>query len=223
MVLLILGAAERAAADPYVLQPPSAIGLDFEGYGFRFVGEGFDIAHHPMSVGVFFPLVRNPSCDPCAVGQIYDPSFRTSGETFLGNGRGTVAGTSCTSYSDIAFFGTLNLDAVAVTFPSVPGDGFRLQTPFSFNAVIRGMVGGEQAFMLSLVGGGRALRFFDFDSESGLYWAGENQPQFFFDDTPGEAPVPEPGTLLLFATGTAIAGTIKRRRSQSATPESNPM
>ena len=68
------------AADPLVVRSAgpsiSSLTLDFEGDFFLFVGDGFMINQSAVeSVGLFFTRTTPPSCDPCTVGDVFDPSF----------------------------------------------------------------------------------------------------------------------------------------------------
>jgi PEP-CTERM motif len=209
-LMLVLGAS-GAAADPLVIRPDSGtvqITLDFEGDWFRFAGDDFVVNQSKVeNVLLFFDRTSAPSCDPCNPGDVFDPSFHTNGEILLGL---ADARFGSTSYSNVTLFGTLNVDATPVAFPN-PGQSFGLRTPFAFNGRLRGVDGGQQLFAADFVGGGTARRFFDPNENTRSYTAGENQQVFLFED-PAD-PVPEPATLLLFSTGAAIAGAIRRRRT----------
>ncbi len=208
MCLVLLAGAGKAAAEPYAIRPVSTLTLDFEGDVLRFEGSDFVVNQDAMaSVGIFFTRTSDPSCDPCRVGDTFDPGFRTSGEVLLGYGSATFGSTN---YSDLTLYGTLAVDATPVAFPGGPGDGFLLETPFTFNGALRGVRGGEQAFAGDFIGSGRAVRFFD-RFEDGSYGAGENHQVFLFE-TPDAAPVPEPGTIALVGGGALVAAVIRRRR-----------
>jgi hypothetical protein len=84
-----------------------------------------------------------------------------------------------------------------------------MRAPFTLTAQIRGMASAEQVFAADLVGAGNAFRVFD-RSVGGKWIGGENQFQYRFTD--GAQPVPEPATLLLFASGAAIMASRSRRR-----------
>lgn len=107
--------------------------------------------------------------------------------------------------------GTLDFSATPVSFPNVPGDGFRLSTPFSFQGFVRGTTDGHEVFAASLLGSGDALRFFD-RIDGHTFGAGENHQVFLFDSASDQAPVPEPGTMLLLGTGGAWLAARGRRR-----------
>ena len=81
MCLVLLAGAGGAAAEPYVIRPVSTLTLDFEGDIFRFEGSDFAIDQDAAaSVGIFFTRTPDPSCDPCRVGDTFDPGFRMSGD-----------------------------------------------------------------------------------------------------------------------------------------------
>lgn len=213
IAMLLTLNASSASAEQYVIGVDprgsgSTLALDFEGDMFRFVGEGFTITQDAVaSVGLFFPRLSEPSCDPCRPGDIYNPGFRTLGEVLLGTGRATFGSTT---YADLTFYGTLDLDVSPLSFPDPGGDGFRLSTPFAFNGSLRGAAGNAQAFAGGFTGRGLVLRLFD-RSDDGRYFGGENQTIFMFEAT-DPAAVPEPATMLLVGAGASIAALARRRR-----------
>lgn len=202
----LLMLARSASAESFLLTSPSIVALDFEGHEFAFFGSGFSIRQDvESSIGlVYTPTGLDPGCDPCFVGQTWDPSF-SSPEVFLGTGPAEFNGVT---YSSLAYFSTLNFVATPQTFPDTNVDGFYMTTPFTFSGTLRAMDGTELAFAATFVGTGTALRFFDPFDEEGKFGAGENTLVFQFGDA--ATATPEPASLLLVATG--IAGLVARRR-----------
>jgi hypothetical protein len=206
--MLLLGAS-AAAADPLVVRGTnsSILVLDYEGDFFRFAGDGFAINGLGSENIFHFFIKPRPGCDPCVVGDIWDPSFRTDGEIDLGNGNAQFG---AVIHPDLRLFGTLDFDATPVPFEPPTDEFFFMRAPFTFNGQIRGLAGGQQVFAVDLVGAGRASRVFD-PNEDGRWIGGENQFQYRFADAAD--PVPEPATLLLFGGGAMVAGAIRRRRN----------
>lgn len=169
MCLSLLAATGKAAAEPYVLLPPSHLVLDYEANVIYLEGSDFVVRQDQEASGrIFFTRTPNPSCDPCRAGETFDPGFRTSGDVLLGYGSATFGGTK---FLNVALYGVFATDATPVAFPGEPGDQFRLVTPITFIGAVRGIHGGKQAFAGDFIGSGRAERFFD-RSEDGSYSAG---------------------------------------------------
>ena len=210
LVVLVLTVASRASADSFVLRPPSALDLDHEGNGFTFVADGFSARQRfELTPGVSFGGTFS-GCDPCGVGQTYDPSLYTT-NAFMGKGPATLGDTT---YEELAFYGDLNFAAVPEPFPNVQSDGFSYRTPFTFTGTLRAFLGDQLAFSVTLTGAGFTSRFWD-NNRDGRFFAGENRLTYFFSE-PAAAATPEPASLLLIGSG--LAGLVARKRLSRMAP-----
>jgi hypothetical protein len=210
VVLTLLVGASTARAEPYVIQAGSLI-LDFEGDGLGFEGTGFSVVTLPTMRSDFGPFFTDGTpafrCDPCSPGDEFNPGFRTNGEVSLGVGNATFAGTT---FSNVSLVGTLNFIVTPLPFPSSTSDTIEVRTPFAFNGTVRGLNGSQQLFNASFIGAGNVSRSVD-RLEDGRYVGGEEQIRFIFD-SPDAAPVPEPATLFLLASG--LGGVLAGARSR---------
>jgi hypothetical protein len=196
LTLLFLASGSVAGADQFRITTGTASGddssasLTIAGSGFTFSLFGETTGEISSLGSVFCP---HP-CDPTAVNF----TARLSG--LLGSGSAQIGGTS---YSNVEFQGFLDFAGGPTTI-QYGGDGSGLvQGPFAFTGLFTGFSGGTQLFSHTATGQGDAsLRFLSGNANQGVSLT-------FSDDT---APVPEPATLLLLATG--AAGIAARRRRQ---------
>lgn len=202
--LFLLGAT-GAFADPvrvigsgdvYQLVEDGETGFTFAGNGFRFNGE---VSSRPAS-----------ACGPCMPGAAFDLSATMTPRLFP-PGTATVDGRT---YDAVFFSGTFNFDAGSVAVPEVPmgGAGVFPIAPFSFDGTLAGYANasltGTPLFSTALAGRGIAsIGFFNYSgsiSADGF--------SYTFEDT---APVPEPGSLMLFGSGAAWIALRWRTRRRS--------
>jgi hypothetical protein len=203
--LLALTPVTVAQADPVTLTGGfmSGVGL---GLRFDFQGNGF------RAFGSFEPGVIGPqfTCTPCVEGESIrlDSSF---GGT-LGFGTATVGGTT---FTDIEFGGLMDFAAPQVIAPGIRGD-FTVTENFTFTARLQGAVSGSSdpaLFTQLLTGRGLVTASFRQSGDPLI-----DPPMFDFasvryDFTAEDpAPVPEPGTLLLVASGLGAALRYRKRR-----------
>ena len=198
---ILLMFSTSAGADSFVVRS-GALDFDHEGHGFVFRGDGFSAGIDFFdNIGLSFG--PEPGCDPCRGGEAYDASFSTT-NTFMGTGTAIIGEDIL---SDVSFFGDLSFSAAPYVLVETVELGSEMATPFTFIGTLRGFRDGQLAFTAALTGGGLATRFFDFEPERNLFFAGENRLTYFFSEA--AAPTPEPASLLLLGTG--IAGILARR------------
>ena len=151
--------------------------------------------------------VRNALCE--AEGQVIDWGFvTTGGEQLLARGANVVLGGINASNVDLV--GSMRFDAVPtpLTFTGDPDFvDFEYVAPFSFDAVIRGLQGGEELFARDFIGSGRVIVNYEGTGTPGIYGFADESIRYEFDDI---EPISEPGTLLLLGSG--LAGLVLRRR-----------
>jgi hypothetical protein len=144
-----------------------------------------------------------------AEGSLSDWSFRSAGEQLLGRGTATIGGVTATN---VDFVGTLRADAVPTRVSSNGALEFEFAAPFSFEASIRGIQGGEELFARQFIGNGQFhVRYEQVTSHPGFVMRNADADTLFYTFS---AQTPEPGTLLLLGSG--LAGFAVRRRRRQA-------
>lgn len=206
LAVVFLLSSTAAVAEPvrlitsgnvYQIVEDGETGFTFAGSGFTFNGE---VSSRPAS-----------TCGPCMPGTAFDLSATMTPRLFP-PGTATIDGRT---YDAVFFSGTFNFEAGSVSVPEVPmgGPGVYPTAPFSFDGTLAGYADasltGAPLFSTALAGGGMAsIGFFNYGSISADGFS------YTFEDT---APVPEPGSLLLFGSGAAwIASRWRSRRRSTA-------
>jgi hypothetical protein len=195
--------AAPAAAEPvrivtsgniYQLVEDGETGASFFGSGFALTGAEVDI-------------ISDQLCWPCTPGRTLDLSTTIHLSAFP-PGSATVDGRS---YDEVFLGGSLDVDAGSVIVPDVPlgGPYPRLETSFTFTGLLQGFADvtrtGTPLFSLLVSGNGRtSLGFFNYPTQNGITTDGW---RLEFEQA---AATPEPGSLLLFASG--AAWFVRRRR-----------
>jgi hypothetical protein len=177
---------------------------------------GFNLSGTDYSFMVSQWLDPIVNCAPCTPGAVLDLSTTLAVRDWDA-GRATVDGRT---YDSVYYNGSFNFDTGSVIVPDMPpgqsgpdAQGLsRLFTTFGFTGTLAGFADssltGVPLFSTALTGGGLvAVAFSNYPPESGIRVL---QLDYHFADA---APVPEPGTLLLFASGAAWIAARRRKRS----------
>ena len=209
LVLGIVLSGSVAVADPVRVVRFGDVYTGNYDTGFNLAGTNYSF----MASQVLDPIVN---CAPCTPGAVLDLSTTLVVRDWDA-GRAEVDGRT---YESVFYSGSFNFDAGSVIVPDMPpgqsgpdGQGLsRLFTTFRFTGTLAGFADpgltGAPLFSVPLTGGGGvAVAFSNYPPESGIRVL---QLDYHFEDA---APVPEPGSLLLFGSGAAwIAARWRKRR-----------
>jgi hypothetical protein len=208
-VLFLLLAAFALASPPASADPlritSGVFALDIEGDIFTFNGDGFSLATTEFLISSTkqFPT----QCFFCAEGELIDWSFETTGdEQLLGRGNAALDGVTATN---VDFVGSMRFDAVPTPLSSGGLAEFEFVAPFSFQAMIRGVQGGNELFAREFTGGGQLSVHYERSGNPGAFVSDDDTELYEFAE-----PVPEPGTLLLLGSGLGAA-LVRRWRHQA--------
>ena len=205
--------AQPVSAEPLRITSGAFL-FDIEGDAFTFNGDGFALATTEFGIyttNIFPARCGNAPFSFCeeADGSLSDWSFRTAGEQLLGRGNAMLDGVNATN---VDFVGTMRADAVPTRISSGGASEFDFAAPFSFEASIRGIQGGEELFARQFIGNGRFnVRYEQVNGHPGFVMRNADADTLFY--TISAAQVPEPGTLLLFASGLAAVAVRRRRHA----------
>jgi hypothetical protein len=180
---------------------------------FSLSGSGFSLQTTELLItsSKLFP----PQCSQCAQGELVDWSFQTTGEQLLGRGNANVG---AVSGSGVDFVGSLLFEATPTPFP--PGGALSAVfiAPFAFSGVVRGLQGGVELFAQEFAGQGRVIVDYEAGAAPGLFTEDDDTIVYEFS----AAPIPEPGTMLLIASGLGLAARRFTPRSKFGSTRSRP-
>lgn len=218
LALGVILSSTAASADPVRVITSGFFGSGGDDTGLWVVGSSFD-----LSTGARPGADPVVTCEPCTPGTELNLSSTVSIRDW-GPGHATVDGLT---YGTVYYGGLLVFNAGSVTVPDVPPQPGGLdetvivsgRTTFTFTGTLSGFADpsltGAPLFSVDLTGGGTgpfaAIAGFG-NLGSGVFL---DYVDYHFDDG---APVPEPGSLLLFGSGVAwVAARCRRRRQPGAT------
>lgn len=205
--VLLTVLSSTAFADPvrvitsghtYQLVEDGETGFVFSGSGFQFIGE-------------VDPRLAGSCGGPCVPGSTLDLSATMTPNVFPPSSA-TIDGRT---YESIYFSGSFDFDAGSVSVPNVPLDG-PSQFPaarFTFTGTLAGYadmsLSGTPLFAVALAGQGTGRQGFHHYPANGFI----TRDGFTYEFE--SAPVPEPGSLLLFGSGAAWTAARWRRRRRA--------
>jgi len=202
----------RAAADPVVVTTGSLSNF-YTSARFEFIGEGLWLKAFPEN-GLLSPMFMN--CHPCraepAVGLSFDARYL--GGSFQSGLPGMFDGVA---YERTFLDGSIFIDGPEFTSAVLSPTSLIFTAPFTMRATIVNYDSsprlGPPLFTASLIGSGTATATFS-TVEDGLGGRlfDAFSVQYQFEAT---APTPEPGTLLLLASGIAVVARRRMRRAGS--------
>ena len=217
LALGLMLSSTAASADPVRVVTDGFFGSGGDDTGLWVVGSNFDLATGARPGAS--PVV---TCDPCTPGAEIDLSATVSIRDW-GPGSATLDGRT---YATVYYGGSLVFSAGSVIVPGVPPQPAGLDetaivpafTTFTFAGTLSGFADpsltGAPLFSVDLAGSGSGP--FAAIAGFGNLGAGVflDYVDYRFDEG---APVPEPGSLLLFGSGAAwVAARCRRRRQQGA-------
>lgn len=198
--------AMPVSAEPVRIVTSGGLGqIPFDGEtSAAFLGDGFAILDAEVN------FWRGESCWPCTPGSLLDLSA-VVGINNYPPGTATIDGRV---YESVYYEGLLDIDAGSIVVPNLPPDGPGMRpgpsTTFTFTGTLSGFADpsrtGTPLFTLLLAGGGTASMSFFHVPIDGLVADG------FEYEFEAAAATPEPGSLLLFASGAALIGRRWRHR-----------
>jgi hypothetical protein len=206
--------AQPASAEPLRITSGAFL-FDIEGDTFTFNGNGFALATTEFlhyTTNVFPARCGNDPFSFCeeAEGSLSDWSFHSTSEQLLGTGTAMLDGVNA---ANVDFVGTVRADAVPTKVSSGGALEFEFAAPFSFEANIRGIQGGQELFARQFIGTGQFhVRYEQVTSHPGFVMRNADADTLFY--TFSAAQTPEPGTLLLIGSGLAAAAARCRRRQE---------
>ena len=210
LLLAIALSPRSVSADPVRVTDGRFV-LDIEGDIFNFTSPNLSFATTEFLIYATKSFARcaTPGVFPCfsieQEGQVIDWSFQSPGDQLLGTGTATVDGVTT---SNVDFFGSMEFNVVPMPLSPNGSLDFDFIAPFSFEAMIRGLQGGNVLFANSFTGSGFVSINYEGSGEPGVFGFADESIVYQFED----AAVPEPGTLLLLASG-LLAGAVRRSRA----------